>query len=456
MRGPNYVGVLLCILMNALTVMIGAFFVVFYFFPHKIVFVGTGAAAVSGAIWFIFNSFSTFEGRLFGLRDAYLKAVALHTNPALLVSLGVLAVAILGTVIMFRTIVDRFYYLQALDQAIPFFEADQVGLPTPQKLAAAFALYPDRPEVPFILARSARLLTFDDRWDNFYLYMEQFLDALDKDAVIKRGENFRPRFKLAQAGEAPELPLLDPIRLLAGYMIEVSPPRQAKAYDAAIELLEKYRNRDGDDAAKLQRTLDETERDLDIRQPDPVKRRELTAAAIRKLELQTDPSKRAQADPAAAVDAFRSVAFAADQIYQRGLDQLAYLKAMLVAEEAARANSCEHQNYAEVIGLYQRVLSVRGKLMSPSDIVWWDQPGKLTLFHIFIELSGRHGYGAALLKQFESCPELIAGLKNLHGAAAFKGFQDPETWTMGTALSKSFNGSAAAAQLRRWMQTGWN
>lgn len=455
MQGPSYGAVTLCISANALTVMIGAFFVVFYFFPHKIVFVGTGAAAASGAFWYVFNSFSVFESRFFGFRDGYIKTILSYSDSAVALSLGLLAIAVLGTAIMFRTIVDRVYYLQALDRAIPFFAADQVGLPTPKDLATAFALYPGRPEVPFILARSARLLTFDDRWNNFYLYMEQFLDALDRDSVIKRGEKFRPRFKLAQSGEAPQLPLLDPIRLLAGYMIEVSGPRQAKAYDAAIDLLAAHRNGDGDDAAKLQRTLDEIERDLDIKDYSPARKKELTIEAIARLELQTDPSKRVQSDPTAAIDAFRSVAFAADQIYQRALDQLAYLKATLVAEQAASGKPCE--NYEEVVALYQRVLTIRGKLMSPSEIVWWDQPGKLTLYHLFSELSGKRGYlGTLLVKQFGACPALLDGLTKLHGAAAFKAFQDPDTWTFGTALSKSFNGSAAAAQLRRWMQLGWN
>jgi hypothetical protein len=476
-RIPDATRLGICIFLNALTVAIAVYFVVFFFFPHKIVFVGTGVAAASGIFWYVFNSLSRYGQRILAARDFYIRGILFYPCWALGVSMLLVLAAGLGTAVMFDTIVNRFNYLRALDRAIPFFEADQVGVPAPKDLAEAFALNPQRPEVPFILMRSARLLTFDDRYENFYLYMEQFLDALDREAVIKRSENFRPQYKLAQGGEAPELPLLDPIRLLAGYMVEVSEPKRKQAYADAIGLLQKHRNREGDDAAKLQRSIYETDRDLEITpDPDPARQSAIAEAAIQRLEQQIDPSKRP-----ATKDTFRSAAFAADHVYQQALDSLAYLKAMQFIPAAAGSNACrqdakrtdaaangqatpnsvqpdpEAKRIDEVVAFYQRILTIRSRLMSQTEVVWWQTPGKLTLYYMFSEFSDKHGVnGARLLTEFGRCPALLERMKKLHAAAAFKPFQDPETWAHGTPLSRSFNGSATAAQLRRWMQQGWN
>lgn len=478
----------ICVLLNGLTVTIAVYFVVFFFFPHKIVFVGTGIAAATAIFWFILNSLSTYGKRILSVRDYYIKGILFYPCSALGISTFLFLAAALGTAVMFDTIVNRFNYLRALDRAIPFFEAGQIGVPAPADLAEAFALNPRRPEVPFILMRSSRLLTFDDRTENFYLYMKEFLKALEPklDDVLKRSADFRPQYKLAQGEEAPELPLLDPIRLIAGYTVEVSQCDQKKAYDAAIDLLKKYRDREGDDAAKLQRTILEVERDLRVRPgPDQARQSEIAQAAIDSLDQQTDPSQRLKKDPSAARDMFRSMAFAADHVFQQALDYQAYLKAMQIVQLAPASDSCEQDSkkpdqagkseqveaqdapkleqtdaepkrIQDVVAIYQRILSIRTRLMSQTDVVWWQTPGKLTLNHMFSELSGKHGYGARYLKQFEKSPALFAALKKLHEAVAFKSFQDPETWTQGTPLSRSFNGSATAAQLRRWMQLGWD
>src|SRR5450432_3637153 len=131
-------GLAWCIFLNGLTAAIIAYFVVFFFFPHKIVFVGTGFAAATAIFWFVVNSFKTYGQRLLAVRKLYIDTILSYPSRAVSVSVVLLLAAGIWTAYMFDAIKDRFYYLQALDRAIPFLEADQLGVPTPKDIAVAF------------------------------------------------------------------------------------------------------------------------------------------------------------------------------------------------------------------------------------------------------------------------------------------------------------------------------
>jgi hypothetical protein len=71
--------VFLTIVLQAITVAIAAFVVVFYFFPDKIVF-GAKASIILGLVLSGYQFISPNLSRLLGIRDAYIKFIVAYTE----------------------------------------------------------------------------------------------------------------------------------------------------------------------------------------------------------------------------------------------------------------------------------------------------------------------------------------------------------------------------------------
>jgi hypothetical protein len=346
-------------------------------------------------------------------------------------------------VIMFGTIVERYKYMRAIDQAINIIRSNQLALPAPEDLAAAFTLMPQRPEVPFILMRSARLLSFDDRPQNYYAYMQRFMAQVDKDAIAVKFSAFHHPRKLSIDADREELPILDPIQILTNFAIDNQNP--STQLEWAIKILRQYRDRPEDAELRLWRTILETELALE---------KGGDAATIADTRARVIASIQTQTDPVIAGTNFRTLAFAADHIYQEALDYLAWLKASGPESDAKLPVQCGSSE--EIIAIFQRILVMRKRLLARADLLWWRSPAKLNIYYLFTHLSGQKGnVSTKIYDSFNRCAGLMDRIKELYSATAFKQYQDPESWHYGTPLSADFNGSASITLLRKWVRLGW-
>ena len=219
----RYHKVVLIVTLHAVIVGMAVFVGFFYFAPDKIVF-GVQASLVLSLLLSSYNFVAPNLSRLFGWRDIYLGFIVRQTQPILWVSCALGVLATCWVAFMLGTIVERYKYLDAVDHAISVIGSNQLALPAPEDLAAAFDLMPERPEVPFILMRAARLLSFDDRPQNYYAYVQKFMEKIDKDAIAARFSKFSRPAKFSIDGELPALPLLDPIQILSNFVIESENP----------------------------------------------------------------------------------------------------------------------------------------------------------------------------------------------------------------------------------------
>jgi hypothetical protein len=438
----RYQMLLLAIVLQAATVSIAVFMGTFYFFPDKIVF-GAKASILLGLLLSSYHLISPNLSSLFGLRDEYLKFLVRYTKVVLLASVGLMFAAACWMAIMSGTIVERYTYLDAINRAINLMGSNQLALPAPEDLAVAFNLMPQRPEVPFILMRSARLLSFDDRPQNYYAYMQRFTNKVDMDGVVTRFGSFKGPDKLSIDGATQPLPILDPIHALVDIVIDNEHPADHLKW--AVETLQKYRNRDEDAELKLWRTILETEFLL-TQNNDAQAIERIKANAVNSIAMQIDPQNSGEN--------FRLLSFATDHVYQEALDYLAWLKAGGPEADANLSVRCGDTD--EIVAMFQRIIVLRGRLLTGTDLLWWRSPGKLNIYFLFLHLSGQKGKtSASIYNSFDKCPGLIDKIKDLYSAVAFKQFQDPETWLKGTPFSSSFNGSASIAVLRQWIGSGW-
>lgn len=435
--------VALILILHALTPAVALLVGVFYFAPERIVF-GVQASVALGLLLGGYNLVGPRLARLFGLRDRYFAFIVRHTGRVLLGSLVFVAVAVWWVAVMFGTIVERYKYLEAVNNAISVIGSNQLALPAPEDLAVAFNLMPQRPEVPFILMRAARLLSFGDGTQNYYVYVQRFIDNVDTKDIASRFKEFHRPVRFRIDGNAPALPLLDPVQVLSNFGIESENPSAKLSW--AIDLLRTYRNRDEDAELKLWRTMLEAEQ-LFLKSGKD-------AAAIGRARLDAITKITAQTEPQSGDRGFRELSFAADHLYQEALDYLAWLYAGGPEADAGLPVPCEHA--ARVVPTFQRVLLLRRRLVTRSDLLWWRFPSKLTIHFLYLHLGGEKGTIATrIFENFGKCPGVSDAIKELHSAIAFKQFQDPETWFFGTPLSPSLNGSASIALLRQWIRLGW-
>jgi hypothetical protein len=430
--------------LQALSLAIAVLMAFFYFAPDKIVF-GVKTSAVIGAALTLHSFLGPNLSRFFSLGDRYLRLMVLATWRVLAVSLALFALAICWVALMFGNIVERYRYLDAIDTAISVIGTNQLALPAPEDLATAFSLMPQRPEVPFILMRAARLLTFDDHPENYYAYVQKFMSQIDKDAIAERFKLYQRRTKLTLDSGTSDLPLLDPIQIMTNFAIESGHP--AAGRDWAIDVLRKYRDRDEDTEMKLWRSILEVDRLLDSSN-DPEEKDRIRLKGIDTIQTQIEP----QADG----ENFRKLSFAVDHVYQESLDYLAWLYVGGIDPKADLSAQCANPKMEKIVPLFQRIMLVRSRLLTRTDLLWWRSPTKLNVYFLYLHLGGQTGrVSSSVLSEFGRCPELMAKIQSLYSSIAFKQFQDPETWLYGTPLSPSFNGSASVVLLRQWVRMGW-
>ena len=432
----------LTVILHALTVGFACFVGIFYFAPDKIVF-GVQASVIIGLVLSTYNFISPNLTRFFGWTDWYLGLIVRHTCPILAWSCVVIAIATCWMAVMFGTIVQRYKYLDAVNRAISVIGSNQLALPAPEDLAAAFNVMPQRPEVAFILMRAARLLSFDDSPQNYYAYVGRFISNVDKDAIIAKFSTFHRPTTFAIDVESSALPLLDPIQTLSNFAIENESP----SFDLkwAIKILKQYRDTADDTELKLWRTILETEESLtDTRD----------AAGVAQIRESAIKSIRSQIEPQSGGANFRALSFAADHLYQEALDYLAWLYAGGPEFDAKLPVPCD--NADKVVPTMQRILLLRSRLMTRTDLLWWRSPTKLSMYYLYLYLGGQKGkYSIEIYNLFNTCPKLMDQIKELHSAIAFKQFQEPESWLYGTPLSPTLNGSASITLLRQWVRQGW-
>jgi hypothetical protein len=212
----------------------------------------------------------------------------------------------------------------------------------------------------------------------------------------------------------------------------------------AVEILQKYRDRAEDGDLKLWRTILETEQVL----------HGLTdAATIRLSREKAIKTIRAHTEPQGGGVNFRDLSFAADHVYQEALDYLAWLYAYGPETDAKLSVSCGGAD--NVVTTFQRILLLRSRLLTRTDLLWWRSPTKLNIYFLYLHLGGQKGkITAAIYDTFNKCPGLIDKIKELHSAIAFKQFQEPETWLHGTPLSSALNGAAERSGLFAETATG--
>ena len=97
----------------------------------------------------------------------------------------------------------------------------------------------------------------------------------------------------------------------------------------------------------------------------------------------------------------------------------------------------------KVADAYARVLTMRQKIISETDVPWLSGPGKLTIYHVFKESVGRQTHVTRKISAtLGAIPALRSVLKRrILDAEAFKAYRELEFWDRGTPLDKKFAGS---------------
>ena len=208
---------------------------------------------------------------------------------------------------MFGTVIERYRYLEAIDRAMNTVASGQLGLPSPDSLAKAFNILPYRPEVPFMLMRAARLLSFDDMPQMYGEYIEDFMLNVEKEEIATKFKDFRRSSKFSIDADDHTLPTLDPIELLTTFSIEGKAAKEGLKWSVGI--LKKYRDRDEDVELKVWRQILEMEFML-ADKPEISKIDHARTSAIANIEGLTEPQRTGSG--------FRSLSFVADHIYQGG------------------------------------------------------------------------------------------------------------------------------------------
>ncbi len=411
---------------------------VFYFFPHVIYF-ATPLYVFVPLFFFCTNYLIPYGTKLFSFKDPYLESLVVHPNVSWAITTIAFVLSVVGFGAMSGSIYNRYVFMRAVDQSLSGIGADGLALADPRQLAIAFTAEPERPEVPFILTRSSRILSADMLTPMFGRYNKVFYEAVDRDAVLKRYRSYEPRKRIAIGDDTSALPRLDPIRYLTGIAFETNDPQAQKW---ALETLSNARKDDSE--AQLQ--VEIWKNFLSSNGGSGADKLLVMRATISNLE------KRLSVDTGSSD--FSGISFVSDQIFQTGLDYLASTKI-----EAQSMGSSDEQRCAfndDIIEYYERILVLRRRLGNSTDLIWWEPPGKMFLYYLYLYLGHQTiNIGLDTIEKIKSCPKLIERLQRLYDAPAFRSFQDPEVWTQGTPLSSAFNGAAGVTILREWLKLGW-
>ncbi len=422
---------LLLILIHSLLASFAVGFGVFYIFPHDFYF-ATPAYVLTFFAFLMTNYLVPVGTRLLSIKDMYLQTLVCRPGLSWLVTLTILVLASIWTLVMFNNIYSRYTYMKAIDEALSSIGVDGIALPEPVQLAKAFNAAPDRPEVPFILTRASRLVSIDLLTPIFGKYNKAFMDGIDRDAVLKKFSDYKPPHRIAIGNENSNLPRLDPVRFLTNVAFETN---LRADQEWAIKNLSDLRK--DDPGAQLQ---------------IEIWRNDIGDTGNRSAE-QSIQAFEALLNSISG-DNFSSVSVVLDHIFQQGLDYIASMKIALQAHGTTDADTCRYSD--DIIGNYERIILLRRRLSNATDLLWWQPPGKLFLYYLYLYLGHQTiNIGLDEIRTIKACPALFDRLQRMYDAPAFRNFQNPDSWTQGTPLSSAFNGSASVRILREWLKLGW-
>lgn len=411
---------------------------VFYLFPHDLYF-ATPIFLITPILFFATNYGIPAGTRLLSFKDAYLKALVWRPVVSWCITAVVIALALGWTLRMFGTVYDRYIYLKSLDEALSSIGVDGVALPEPGQLAKAFNAAPDRPEVPFILARASRLLAPDFLTPMFGAYNKAFLKEIDRGAVLNRFAKYKAKNRIAIGNESSSLPRVDPIRFLTNVAFETN---NSEDQQWALRTLSDLRKEDV--GAQVQIEIWKNA----LAEPGENSVEKKTAAlqvSINAMERLTQPS---------ALTNFSDISFVSDNIFQQGIDFVATAKIELQSYGSNDVEKCRYND--DIIRDYERIMILRRRLNSATDLVWWEPPGKMFLYYLYLYLGHQTiNIGLDTVKMIEACPTLMGRLQQMYDAPPFRNFQNPDYWSQGTPLSSAFAGAAGVRQLREWLKLGW-
>jgi hypothetical protein len=431
------IGPLVLILIHSVLVAYAVIIVVFYLFPHDFYF-ATPLYLITPVLFFVTSYVIPAGNKLLPFKDVYLEALVCRPVASWCITTIIVASAVIWTVAMFGSIHSRYTYMKSLDEALSSIGVDGVALPEPSQLAKAFNALPDRPEVPFILTRASRLLSPDLLTPMFGAYNKAFLDGVDRNAVLKRFGDYEPPHRIAIGNETSNLPRRDPIRFLTAVAFETNNQTEQKW---ALATLSELRKNDAGARVQVEIWKHNLADYGDLKDPKNQAAMQQSIDALDKL-LKPD-----------AALGFSSISFVSDHIFQQGLDYAASEKIELQSYGANAADKCRYSD--DIMSNYERILTLRRRL-SAADLVWWEPPGKLFLYYIYLYLGHQTiNIGLDTIKMIDSCPGLMDRLQRMYDAPAFRSFQNPDTWTSATPLSPTFNGAAGVRQLRDWLKLGW-
>jgi hypothetical protein len=420
---------LVLILIHSLLASFGVIFVVFYFFPHEFYF-ATPAYILTFFAFFLTNYLIPTGTRLLSFKDVYLQTLVLRPRLSWITTAALVTLALLWILAMFDSIYNRYTYMKAMDEALQSIGVDGLSPPEPALLAKAFNAAPDRPEVAFVLTRASRLISIDLLTPVFGKYNDVFLNAVDKASIVRKFSKYQPRHRLAIGDESSSLPRRDPIRFLTNVAFETNLDANKQW---AINTLSELRK--DDRGAQIQLAIWNY----------AISNKIADEATIQSLDNLLSSVSEAN---------FSSVSLVSDHIFQQGLDYAAIMKIGLQSQGTTDADRCKYSD--DIIMNFERILLLRRRLASATDLLWWEPPGKLYLYYLYLYLGHQTtNIGLDEIKMIERCPALRNRFQRLYDAPVFRGFQNPDNWTQGTPLSPAFNGAASVTKLREWLKLGW-
>jgi hypothetical protein len=429
--------IFLLIFSHALLASFAVIIGVFYLFPHNFYF-ATPAYVITFFAFLLTNYLAPVGTKLLAFKDAYLQTLVCRPGLSWGIT-AIIIVLVLGwTLVMFDSIRSRYTYMKSIDGALSSIGVDGMALPTPELLAKAFNAAPDRPEVPFILTRASRLIASDLLTPMFQRYNKAFLDGVDRAHVLERFGKSQPPNRIAIGNEDTNLPRRDPIRFLTSVAFETSDKTDQQWALSTLSDLRK------DDAGALLQVAI-WEHNLAAPTGSQDEQRAALQASIENFDriLQTGSNTN-----------FSSISFVSDHIFQQGLDYVASLK---IEMQSLGRNDSEKCGFSsDIIGNYERIMLLRRRLSNATDLLWWEPPGKLFLYYLYLFFGHQTvNIGLDTIEQIKVCPSLMGRLQQMYDAPAFRSFQNPDAWTQGTPVSLAYNGSAGVRQLRDWLKRGW-
>ena len=350
---------------------------------------------------------------------------------------------------MFRELTSRFTYVDMIKRMTLVEGTEELPYPTPSALAAAFNLYPHRREVPFILARMGRLLSFDDQTSNYNKFVAEFWNGIDVNRIIAK---YKCRKTLERYKGA-----IDPIIFFSRLTIEAKfeGKENLDSIEKALALLNTYRR---DDAlAEIYRMVYEheiIEGKGEAKCSDYLQLKKGIEQLLDEIRDEKSPKKH--------------ICLATSHVFQELLDHYALLHIDLatikIKQGVSQKSITECKEAAEpreilqkVPELYMRILTMRRKIANASDVPWFEGPGKLSIYHYFKHQVGRETVITNhIMTLFDRLPGLQESMKKrVFEAEAFKEFRNLETWDIGTPLSASFAGTNMHKKMVEWLKSGW-